>query len=95
MRQLSSGDLPWEVKNGVSSHHPTATHAYLLVQLNVDHVQDIDWIPDVLDRLVLESDEKAMITALLHYSSDVPRFDDFIPGKGKIATPVAAGTQLT
>ncbi|KAJ0108326.1 hypothetical protein J7T55_005303 [Diaporthe amygdali] len=56
--------------------------------LAVDHILEIDWIPDLMSRLVLDQDIKDLILALLDYKTtqatdDREIFDDFVPGKGK------------
>lgn len=56
--------------------------------LRVDEILEIDWIPDLMSRLVLDQDTKDLIVALIDYkttqaTNDKQIFDDFIPGKGK------------
>ena len=49
----------------------------------VDNIQDIQFIPGVMQKLVIDKDEKDLIIAFLNNDSSSIAFDDFIPGKGE------------
>lgn len=73
--------------------------------LEVDKILEVDWIPDLMSRLVLDQDIKDLIVALIDYKTtqaidDKQNFDDFIPGKGKgivmlLCGPPGVGKTLT
>lgn len=73
--------------------------------LDIDHIHEIDWIPDLMTKLVLDQDTKNLIVALIEYktkhtSDDKEVFDDFVPGKGKgivmlLRGPPGVGKTLT
>lgn len=73
--------------------------------LPVEHIREIDWIPDMMSRLVLNQDIKDLIVALIDYKTtkatdDEQHFDDFVPGKGKgivmlLCGPPGVGKTLT
>lgn len=48
-------------------------------------IRDIVWVPDAMEKLVLEKEEKALLFAITsNHQNDKPvHFDDFIPNKGK------------
>ncbi|KAK5629031.1 hypothetical protein RRF57_004746 [Xylaria bambusicola] len=49
----------------------------------VDNIQDIHFVPGLMQKLVLDKDEKDLIIAFLNNDSRALAFDDFIPGKGE------------
>ncbi|KAG6354289.1 hypothetical protein INS49_004894 [Diaporthe citri] len=64
--------------------------------LAVEKILEIDWIPDLMPRLVLDPDIKDLIVALIDYKTtqatdEQQTFDDFIPGKGKGIVMVLCG----
>lgn len=73
--------------------------------LVVDGISEIDWMPDLMSRLVLDQDIKDLIVALIYYKTtqakdDKQTFDDFIPGKGQgvvmlLCGPPGVGKTLT
>lgn len=73
--------------------------------LPVEHIREIDWIPNMMSRLVLNQDVKDLIVALIDYKTtqatdDEQNFDDFVPGKGKgivmlLCGPPGVGKTLT
>jgi hypothetical protein len=46
---------------------------------------DIVWKHDAIQNLVLESEKKKILLAVLGHHNNEFDFDDFIPGKGGIA----------
>lgn len=74
-------------------------------ELEVDKILEIEWIPDLMSRLVLDQDIKDLIIALIDHKTtqamdDKKTFDDFIPGKGKgivmlLCGPPGVGKTLT
>lgn len=74
-------------------------------QLAINLIQEIDWVPDLMSRLVLDQDIKDLITALIDHKTttatdDKKTFDDFIPGKGRgivmlLCGPPGVGKTLT
>lgn len=73
--------------------------------LPVEHIREIDWIPDMMSRLVVNQDVKDLIVALIDYKTtratdDERNFDDFVPVKGKgfvmlLCGPPGVGKTLT
>lgn len=73
--------------------------------LSVDPIREINWIPDMMSKLVLDQDIKDLIIALIDYKTTQATdheliFDDFIPGKGKgivmlLCGPPGVGKTLT
>lgn len=52
-------------------------------KLAVDSIREIRFTADILQKLVLDQDEKDLILAFLNNDSGSLAFDDFIPGKGE------------
>lgn len=73
--------------------------------LAISRIREIDWIPDLMSRLVLDQDVKDLIAALIDHKTtpatdDKQAFDDFIPGKGRgivmlLCGPPGVGKTLT
>lgn len=73
--------------------------------LPVEQIREIDWISDMMSRLVLNQDMKDLIVALFDYKTtratdNEQNFDDFVPGKGKgivmlLCGPPGVGKTLT
>ncbi|KAI1338504.1 P-loop containing nucleoside triphosphate hydrolase protein [Xylariaceae sp. FL0016] len=68
--------------------------------LAVEAIEDINWMPGILDNLVMDRDEKELVTALLKNHPESQSFEDFVPGKGKgmvmlLCGPAGVGKTLT
>lgn len=73
--------------------------------LAISRIREIDWIPDLMSRLVLDQDIKDLIGALIDHKTTPATdyketFDDFIPGKGRgivmlLCGPPGVGKTLT
>jgi hypothetical protein len=63
----------------------------VLALLNIDLLRPVQWTKDLFENLVLPTDEKDVLLALVrsHSKADVT-FDDFVVGKGKPPSPIYA-----
>ncbi|KAI1733810.1 P-loop containing nucleoside triphosphate hydrolase protein [Xylaria scruposa] len=72
-------------------------------QCLVTGIQEVVWVPEAIDKLVLDTEEKSLLLALVSFKEGGQTstgFDDFIPNKGKgliilLSGPPGVGKTLT